>query len=48
MPNLPISQLPAGNPLDGTELFAIVQDGVTKYTTVQNINYVTSNKLWFI
>lgn len=43
MPNLPISGLPAGNPLDGTELFAIVQDGVTKYTTAQNINYVTSN-----
>lgn len=43
MPNLPISGLPAGSALDGTELFAIVQDGVTKYTTAQNINYVTSN-----
>ena len=43
MPNLPISGLPAGNTLDGTELFAIVQDGVTKYTTAGSINYVTSN-----
>lgn len=43
MPNLPISQLPAGNLLDGTELFAIVQDGITKYTTAANINYITSN-----
>ena len=43
MPNLPISGLPAGSALDGTELFAIVQDGVTKYTTAQNINYITSN-----
>lgn len=43
MPNLPISGLPAGSALDGTELFAIVQGGVTKYTTAQNINYVTSN-----
>lgn len=39
MPNLPISGLPAGSTLDGTELFAIVQDGVTKYTTLNNILY---------
>jgi len=38
-----ISELPAAGSLDGTELFAVVQGGVTKYTTSQNINYVTSN-----
>jgi len=43
MPNLPISGLPAAGSLTGAELFAVVQDGVTKYTTAQNINYVTSN-----
>ena len=43
MPSLPISGLPAAGSLDGTELFAVVQGGVTKYTTAQNINYVTSN-----
>lgn len=30
MPNLPISGLPIATPLQGDELFAIVQDGVTK------------------
>ena len=39
MPNLPISGLPAGSALTGSELFAIVQDGVTKYTTLNNILY---------
>jgi hypothetical protein len=39
MPNLPISQLPTSDPLDGTELFAIVQDGVTKQTTLDSITY---------
>ena len=43
MPNLPISKLNQANPLDGTELFAVVQDGVTKYTTSTNLNYITSN-----
>ena len=43
MPNLPISGLPAGNALDGTELFAIVQDGVTKYTTLNSINTSTTS-----
>jgi len=43
MPNLPISQLQQANPLDGTELFAVVQDGVTKKTTAGSINYVSSN-----
>ena len=43
MPNLPISQLPAAGSLTGAELFAVVQGGVTKYTTAQNLNYITSN-----
>ena len=43
MADLPISGLPAASSLTGTELFAVVQGGVTKYTTAQNINYVTSN-----
>lgn len=37
MPNLPISQLPTSDPLTGEELFAIVQDGVTKQTTFDEI-----------
>jgi len=40
MPNLPISQLPTGSTLTGTELFAIVQDGITKQTTLNSIFYV--------
>jgi hypothetical protein len=43
MPNLPISQLPQATTLQGNELFVVVQDGVTKYTTGQDINYITSN-----
>jgi hypothetical protein len=42
MPNLPISQLPASGPLTGAELFADVQDGVTKYTTLSNIATYTT------
>ena len=38
-----ISELPQAGSLDGTELFAVVQGGVTKYTQATNINYVTSN-----
>jgi hypothetical protein len=37
MPNLPISQLPSSDPLDGTELFATVQDEITKQTTLSSI-----------
>jgi len=37
MPNLPISQLPAANALTGPELFATVQDGITKQTTFDAI-----------
>jgi len=43
MPNLPISGLPQATTLDGTELFAVVQGGITKYVTAQNLNYITSN-----
>lgn len=37
MPNLPISQLPAAGPLTGPELFAVVQDGITKQTTFSQV-----------
>jgi len=37
MPNLPISQLPTASALTGPELFASVQGGVTKQTTLDNI-----------
>ena len=44
MPNLPISQLPVSTPLTGSELFVDVQDGETRYTTLQQITtYVTSS-----
>lgn len=43
MPNLPISQLPQSSPLQGDELFVDVQDGVTKYTTLNSITYATGN-----
>jgi len=36
-PDLPISQLPAAGALDGTELFAVVQGGVTKYTSAVGV-----------
>ena len=42
MPNLPISQLQQASNLEGNELFAVVQDGVTKYTTLQAINTSTT------
>jgi len=44
MPNLPISHLPISTPLTGSELFVDVQDGETRYTTLQQITtYVTSS-----
>jgi hypothetical protein len=43
MPNLPISQLPTSDPLAGDELFAIVQDGITKQTTLSSITYAPGN-----
>jgi len=44
MPNLPISGLPASSTLQGDELFADVQSGVTKYTTLDNVtSYVSSS-----
>lgn len=43
MPNLPISQLPTAGVLDGTELLPLVQDGITKYDTVDNIRYHNSS-----
>ena len=43
MPNLPISQLPTADALTGAELFAIVQNGVTKHTTLTSINYIPGN-----
>jgi hypothetical protein len=38
MPNLPISQLPQSDALTGGELFADVQGGITKYTTLNDIS----------
>ena len=44
MPNLPISGLPASSTLQGGELFADVQGGVTKYTTLDDISaFATSS-----
>jgi hypothetical protein len=43
MPNLPISQLPTSDPLTGEELFAIVQDGITKQTSLSSIIYTPGN-----
>lgn len=44
MPNLPISGLPASSTLTGAELFADVQGGITKYTTLNDVsNFVTSS-----
>ena len=44
MPNLPISGLPASSTLQGDELFADVQGGVTKYTTLDEISaFATSS-----
>jgi hypothetical protein len=41
MPNLPISQLPIASSIAGNELIPIVQDNITKYSTVSFI--VTSS-----
>jgi hypothetical protein len=43
MSNLPISQLPTGSALTGTELFAIVQNSITKQTTLNSIIYTQGN-----
>ena len=43
MPNLPISGLPQATQLQGDELFAAVQGGVTKYTTLNSITYTSGN-----
>ena len=44
MPNLPISGLPSSSTLQGDELFADVQGGVTKYTTLDDVtSYVSSS-----
>jgi len=43
MPNLPISQLPAAGSLTGTELFATVQDSITKQTNLSSIFTFSSN-----
>ena len=45
MPNLPISGLPASSTLQGDELFADVQDGVTKYTTLDDISAFATSSL---
>jgi len=37
MSNLKITELPQSNSLDGTEILAVVQDGVTKKATINNI-----------
>ena len=42
MPDLPISGLPTSNTLAGTELFAIVQGGITKKTTLEDIRTYTT------
>ena len=43
MPDLPISGLPAASSLDGTELFAAVQSGITKKATLSSMIYVPGN-----
>jgi hypothetical protein len=43
MPNLPISQLPVAAPLTGSELFAIVQDSITKQTDLSSIFTFSTN-----
>ena len=45
MPNLPISGLPASSTLQGNELFADVQGGVTKYTTLDDISAFATSSL---
>lgn len=44
MPDLPISDLPQHDSLTGSELFAIVQDGITKNADLVDIkNYMTAS-----
>ncbi len=43
MPNLPISQLPQAGTLTGAELVPIVQGGITKYDSIDNIRYHNSS-----
>lgn len=38
-----ISELPQAGSLDGTELFAVVQGGVTKYTSLNTVNTSTTS-----
>ena len=45
MPNLPISGLPSSSTLQGDELFADVQGGVTKYTTLDDISSFATSSL---
>lgn len=45
MPNLPISQLPQASSLQGDELFVNVQDGITKYTRLDDIISYASSSL---
>ena len=46
MPNLPISGLPTATSLQGDENIVVVQGGVTKQSTVQNVlNYITPTQL---
>lgn len=43
MPDLPISGLPAASTLDGSELYAIVQGGITKRTTLSSMIFSPGN-----
>lgn len=43
MPDLPISGLPAASTLDGSELFATVQGGITKKATLASMIYSPGN-----
>lgn len=46
MPDLPISGLPNATSLQGDEAFVVVQGGVTKQSTIQNVlNYITPTQL---
>ena len=46
MANLPISGLPNATSLQGDEAFVVVQGGVTKQSTIQNVlNYITPTPL---
>lgn len=43
MPNLPISQLPVADTLNGEELIPLVQNGITKYSPLQSTVYIPTN-----